>query len=272
KGVGEWIFHRKSRYGRQVQTFFPSVVHTQDKLGEVGKLVLEKIQNTKIETDPFPHLVVDKLFPDDYYKELLRKFPSKDQMIPISETARTGSAYSNRLVTLFEKEHFKRLDIAKREFWRELGAWLYHEEFMQGVLDVFWPFIKDRVEEVSKLTGVSRISGDALIVNDQFGYGIGPHTDMLRRLITFLFYLPPDDQFRRHGTSIYVPVEKGFESDGTRHFERGLFKQRALVEFVPNRLLLFVRTNNSFHGVEKIEQAGIDRPLLINNIRLLDVK
>jgi len=42
------------------------------------------------------------------------------------------------------------------------------------------------------------------------------------------------------------------------------------VEVLPNRQLAFPKTERSFHGVEAIERQGVNRPLLINNIRLLN--
>ena len=39
------------------------------------------------------------------------------------------------------------------------------------------------------------------------------------------------------------------------------------VEFVPNRLVAFPKTDCCFHGVEPVDLPGIDRRLLIYNVR-----
>lgn len=39
------------------------------------------------------------------------------------------------------------------------------------------------------------------------------------------------------------------------------------VEFVPNWLLAFPKSERCFHGVEPVELPGIDRRLLIYNVR-----
>ena len=42
------------------------------------------------------------------------------------------------------------------------------------------------------------------------------------------------------------------------------------VEFMPNRLLVFPKTERSFHGVQQINEQGVNRPLRINNVRVLN--
>ena len=119
-------------------------------------------------------------------------------------------------------------------------------------------------------TSVLRARGDALLVNDQTNYAIGPHTDAPHRLVTFLFYLPRDESMRELGTSVYRPKDPNFVCWGGPHHPADQFDLVRTVEFLPNRLLTFPKTERSFHGVEQIHRAEVNRPLLINNIRLLN--
>ena len=57
---------------------------------------------------------------------------------------------------------------------------------------------------------------------------------------------------------------------GGPHYPFEEFTRQETVEFLPNRLLMFVRTGKSFHGVESIELPNADRRLVINNVRLID--
>jgi hypothetical protein len=115
-----------------------------------------------------------------------------------------------------------------------------------------------------------KVHGDALIVSDRTNYSIGPHTDVTRRLITFLFYMPKDESLAELGTSIYEPVDPHFECDGNAHHSFENFCCRETVSFLPNRALIFVRNNRSFHGVEQITRENPERHLVINNIRIAD--
>lgn len=271
KDVGEWIFRRKSANAHVAHTVVPPIVRRTERAQTLAQHVLARIRDARLATEPFPHIVVDDVFPPDYYAEIQRLFPRDEQMIPLSETGRTGNAYRERLVTLFDETGFARLDEEQRRFWGEFGGWLYSPEFINGVIETFWPHVKDRLQAVSRLSGIARVRGDALLVSDQTNYAIGPHTDAAHRLVTFLFYLPQDARHQQHGTSIYRPKDPNFRCAGGPHYPFGLFDKQETIAFMPNRLLTFVRTDQSFHGVEAIQDQEIVRHLLINNIRLADV-
>jgi hypothetical protein len=103
-------------------------------------------------------------------------------------------------------------------------------------------------------------------VRDTADYSIKVHTDIKKKAITLLFYLPHDLSTLNYGTSVYVPKDQGsvpFESDGTRRFEFELFEKVYTAPFMPNSVFGFKRANNSFHGVER-QGSGIRNVLLYN--------
>ena len=270
-GVGEWIFSRRSPEERVAHTMVPTVVEQTEETHAFALNLLDRMESVEILTTPFPHAVIENIFPPDYYEQILRHFPSDAQMIPLSETGRTnGNAAQQRLVTLFNEEGFDRLSPEQRHFFKHLGGWLYSPAFINGAIKLFWPHVKDRLTEVSKLLGWARVRGDALLVSDQTNYRIGPHTDAAHRLITFLYYLPHDERFREFGTSIYSPKDPQFTCQGGPHHPFDGFHLEKTIPFLPNSLLMFCRTDQSFHGVEPIQAQNITRHLLINNIRLVD--
>ena len=110
--------------------------------------------------------------------------------------------------------------------------------------DVFWSGVKKLMED---FYGVSlRIQ----LCRDLPGYSIGPHTDSTREPATMLFYLAKDQTMQDHGTSIYLPKTRNFTSDGTVHHNRSDFDLHYTAPYVPNSVFGFVRSDNSFHGVE----------------------
>lgn len=270
KDVGEWIFHRRGKNDHVAHTIIPPVVTQTASTREFALKMVDRIKTTQIETEPFPHVVIDDIFPSDYYEQIQLNFPSDHQMIPLSETGRTGNSYKERLVTLFDEPGFARLTEEQRKFWSHFGGWLYSPEFINGVIQHFWPHVEDRLQAFSQLLGWARVRGDALLISDQTDYAIGPHTDAAHRLITFLFYMPQDDRYKQHGTSIYTPKDPAFTCKGGPHYPFEPFMREKTIPFTPNKLLMFVRTDRSFHGVEAIQDQYITRHLLINNIRLAD--
>jgi hypothetical protein len=147
---------------------------------------------------------------------------------------------------------------------------MYSDVFLNAFVAKFASALGPRLDRILASSDALRVRGDALLVNDQTNYAVGPHTDAPHRLVTFLFYLPKDDSMRDLGTSVYRPKDSNFVCWGGPHHPFEKFEHVRTVEFLPNRLLAFPKTEKSFHGVERIEREGINRPLLINNIRLLN--
>jgi FkbM family methyltransferase len=273
EGVGEFIFRRGTRraivnpLGRK----FAIETAPTPRGRRVLEHVLERVATAAIVDDPFPYTVIDRIFPDDYYAEMLDHFPQSESLRPIGETGRVGrDAYRERNVVLFTNEEFARMSVEQQVFWREFAGWMYSDLFLNLFVLKFQRALEPRLRNILADSAALRARGDALLVNDQTNYAIGPHTDAPHRLVTFLFYLPKDDSMRELGTSIYRPKEADFVCWEGLHYPHEQFELVRTVEFLPNRLLTFPKTERSFHGVEQVRRDNVNRPLLINNIRLLN--
>jgi FkbM family methyltransferase len=273
EGVGEFIFRRG---------VLPPAMDTLNRKFAIttaptarGRAVLDHVMQrvaaaTVIE-DPFPYAVIDRIFPDDYYAEMLAHFPKPDSLRPIGETGRVAKDnYRDRLVVLFTDEEFERMTGKQQRFWREFAGWMYSDLFLNLFVLKFHHALEPRLCRILANGPLLRARGDALLVNDQTNYAIGPHTDAPHRLVTFLFYLPKDESMKELGTSVYRAKDPNFVCWGGPHHPSKQFDLVRTVEFLPNRLLTFPKTERSFHGVEQIHRTDVNRPLLINNIRLLN--
>jgi FkbM family methyltransferase len=93
------------------------------------------------------------------------------------------------------------------------------------------------------------VSGDftdeTLLIRDLPGYKIGPHTDSPVKVISALFYLNGQE-----GTSLYTPKNKEFRCKGGPHYSFDEFEKVGTMQFTPNSMFAFLKTDNSFHGVE----------------------
>ena len=83
-----------------------------------------------------------------------------------------------------------------------------------------------------------------------------------------LFYLPRDESQSHLGTSIYVPEDAGFACPGGPHHPFELFRRVYTMPYVPNTLFAFLKTQNSFHGVEPLTGAAVRRDLLLYDIKV----
>lgn len=273
EGVGEFIFRRgvasseRPTFGRSV-----NIVPPRSEQGwRVLKHVLDRVAHAELVNDPFPYLVVDEVFPPDYYAQMLEHFPTADSLVPLGQSGRVPSnAYKERHVVLFNDEDFTRLPPAQQAFWAAMAAWMYSDPFVNAFVTRFAEALQPRLAKILAAEGALRTRGDALLVEDHTRYAIGPHTDAPHRLVSFLFYLPEDGSNRDLGTSIYRAKDPDFVCWGGPHHTFEPFERVRTVEFLPNRLLAFPKTERSFHGVEAITRSDVRRRLLINNIRLLN--
>ena len=175
----------------------------------------------------------------------------------------TSGAYKERMVLEFAPERLARLDDTRREFWQQVLRMLLDLRLNRSILDKFHDELATRFfpQEIP-----AEAIGDLCLVSDRLGYAIGPHTDAPSRLVSLLFYLPTDSRLKHRGTSFYRPIVANFRSADGRHHPFHLFHRIRTVDFVPNRLLMFPKTDTSFHGVERIEDLGTDRRVLSYNI------
>lgn len=227
--------------------------------------VLERIAAAPVLREPFPHCVIDDVFPEDFYESIIDRWPEEKSWQSLPESGRVSKGhYAERQVVLMNGPGYARLDGERCEFWSaQVGGWLLGEGFRAAVLEKF----ARELEQSGFGAPFGTTSGDALIVSDRTSYAIGPHTDAVHRLVSLLFYLPEDAAFRRFGTALYAPLDPAFRCRGGLHHRFDLFRRVKTVEFVPNRLVAFPKSDSCFHGVERVDLPGIERRLLIYNVR-----
>jgi hypothetical protein len=232
----------------------------------VEEHVLYRIANAPVREYPYPHVYAESVFPDDFYAALRRNWPGPERLVSLAQTGRvTKGAYEQRYIMPLVPAEIEALPEGPREFWRELAAWLLGERFLQTMVAKFSPYVAERFG--GSLEGVY-FGAESLVVRDRTDYSLGPHTDKANRLLSLLFYCPQDDSARHLGTSLYVPRDPSFRCPGGPHYPRELFTRVTTMEYRPNTLFAFVKTDRSFHGVEPIGEEGVLRDLLLYDIRV----
>lgn len=227
--------------------------------------VLYRIANAPIKPFPFPHIYVQDVFPPDFYRELRTHLPPAEVCQDLKALKRVGAGYPDtRLVMVITPENIQKLPDPSRSFWDRIGRWLLGGAFGQVMASKFAEFLGQRFGDLRQ----TRFQDEALLVQDYSTYSLGPHTDSPAKVLSFLFYLPPDDALAHLGTSIYVPKDPGFRCPGGPHYGFEKFDRMATMPYLPNTLFAFLKTDNSFHGVEPIQDAGVRRDLLLYDIML----
>lgn len=232
----------------------------------VEEHVIYQIANAPIREYPFPHIYVEAVFPQDFYAALRRNWPTSSHLVSLGSTGRVSKgAYAERFILSLDQAEVGRLPDALRGFWTEVGEWLLAPRFLDALIEKFERYIRKRF---GNDLGSLRYAAESLIMRDQTNYKLRPHTDSPDHLLSLLFYCP-DDESRKHlGTTIYTPLNPDFRCPGGPDHPREMFRRVTTMEYRPNTLFAFLKTDNSFHGVEPIHDADVMRDLLLYDVRV----
>ena len=187
--------------------------------------VIKKIIDALIIKEPYPHILISGIFPDEFYSVLLEQIPKVSAYTPKTKYGKT--------MTL---ENFDILDEEKKKFWKEVYGFLRSDKFASILLKKF---------NISK-NGVS----DLFLHKDLENFEFRPHRDTHSKLVTYLFYLPEDSSLSQLGTHILVPKKGVVIKKTTEHQDWELFETVKMSEYVPNSFFAFAPHENSFHAVK----------------------
>jgi hypothetical protein len=219
--------------------------------------VTEAVRRAQLQRFPFPHIVVENLFPRDFYAALVRGIPPVQlfEDKPVNKQQLTvpfalAPAYGRRVWTYMTDVVAERVISPNLldKFREPLSEWIAAN----------WPQMSDNpLGPPMELHGSS-----GRIMLRRRGYNIPPHRDPKWGFITCLIYLPRPGDLETWGTSLYT-VEGDEEARGALpHWIDG--SQCRLVAEVPfrrNSALIFLNSTGA-HGAtipDDAEPADLER-------------
>jgi len=214
-----------------------------------------RLRASEVVPEPYPHYYLENVFPNDFYRTLLRHLPE-------------STAYQNLFeVTTLKLDHFRyrdqrnlsdgwteKLPAELKDFWNRFNEWFLGPDLAEAVLDSFGEPLRARLGEEKSWPAVSV---ESQLIRHRAGYFLGPHSDLHTKLVVLLVYLAPDESARHLGTSIYRPKEPGFTCPNSAHHPFEDFVRVATVPYKPNSLLAFLRSDVSFHGLEPLSEQDV---------------
>ena len=249
--------------------------------------ILEHINNSikqaQVDLEPFPHMYIQNFFEEKFYTKLLDSLPEKEKFVPINKTGSVSKDYpEERFIFNINSEILKSFKGKDQEVFSDIVNGFFSNDFFNSVFSKFKSTIDERIknfsEEEIKLFGKNNFNfeGRIALVKDYTKYQLGAHTDSPNKFLTFLFYLPRDETIREIGTSLYKPLNKNkttsFSSHYTMKETKNNFVETKKTEFLPNSVLIFPRTNYSYHGVSSINIGSKERNLLLLNFYFKTIK
>lgn len=181
----------------------------------------------KVETDPFPHVVIENALEENYYKRLLETRPKPHEILRGREL---GPNQRLDLPT----------DLATTilsPIWRSFCIHHSSPRFADKAFNLFG--VRPEKYTIRCQPGLNTPSPGLSRVR-------GPHLDNPRELMAGLFYMPTDE-----GGDLEIYRWR----DGPRKFHGKLEVEDSCVELVktikysPNTYVMFLNTENSLHGV-----------------------
>jgi len=220
-----------------------------------------KFGNAPINGFPFPHLYVQDIFSDIFYSQIQKNLPDHNLLtsMPDLYPEELGfEAHKDRYVMdLMREESINKIEKDKQEFWRGLGDNFKNGKLSDLLRNKFQYYLNMRFKLIENVSFLSEIK----LINDRKNYASSPHTSHPRKVVSVTFHLPTDFSQKLSGTSIYIPQDLNFiaQNKEYKHYPHEHFHKVITMPFLPNSAFCFIKTNNSFHGVEKLEMEDTDR-------------
>lgn len=106
-------------------------------VNKLTDFVANSVQNAHSDDAPFHHLRFDRVFPDDFYAEILEAMPVADDYRAMSGKSKTGSSRpdgkpTRAKIDLFP-EYIRHLPPMKREIWDAAGRALRSKELEKAL-------------------------------------------------------------------------------------------------------------------------------------------
>jgi hypothetical protein len=224
--------------------------------------IRKRLQMARVGMWPFPHLVVDDLWPDELVHMVAAAWPA-DEAFSVNNNGRRANLELQPTKNA-DSGRYKRLTREQRAVW-ELVTREIH-----GSLVGPW-LVEQFRDEVSARHEALRAHASALPfdVSDDWrvtpgriqlrgpGYDLRPHADPAMYVVTALYYM--GGAAEAQGTVLYRPerpltIEEWAREGRTAYFhDAGVGCTEAVrVPFAPNRLLAFVNGPGSAHGIDKL--------------------
>ena len=203
--------------------------------------VANSVRNALAHDAPFYHLQFERVFPDDFYAEMLEGMPVTEDYRAMSGKSKMGSSRpdgkpTRTKIDLFP-EYIRHLPPEKRMVWDVVGRALCSEPVKAAFVRKLAPALARRFGPNYAKMGMYPI---AILTRDVPGYKIDPHTDSRWKGITVQLFLPRDASHPHIGTIFHEKL-----SDGS-------LPKRIQMKFAPNTGYAFAVGNDTWHSADPV--------------------
>lgn len=228
---------------------------------QVRNHIEEKFQQAELHLLPFPHLIIDAIFPDSVYEKILEYnlFRQNDGEEWASRAAmrkiKTRTPYDHRRQINFHANDEFDATAEQREFWDCLSACFLEDNwFIDLVYHKFPDYFVIRFGEYFEPGNYGSFNRQLFLQRHEPGYFIGPHTDIPTRIFTCIFSFADAPGFDSYGTQLLRHKDPRKRCWGNDHYGFEDFELVKTSPYLPNHFLLFFKTTQSFHAVKTVDE------------------
>jgi hypothetical protein len=208
---------------------------------DLSEFVAESVQKARTDDDPFYHLAFDRVFPPDFYAEMLRTIPKENDYRAMSGKSKMGSSRpdgkpTRTKIDLFP-EYIRHLPSEKFAVWDVVGRALRSDEVRNALTQKLGRGLQKRFGQNFANVGMYPVP---ILTRDIPGYRVFKHTDSLWKGITVQLYLPADDSNTHIGTIFHDRLP-----DGTK-------PKKKQMPFTPNSGYAFAVDNDTWHSAKPV--------------------
>src|SRR5438445_4311884 len=205
------------------------------------RFVVNSVQTAPADDAPFHHLQFDRVFPDDFYTEMLEAMPVAEDYRAMSGKSKMGSTRpdgkpTRAKIDLFP-EYIRHLPPKKRAVWDVAGRVLRSKELEKAFVQRLAPGLERRFGGNFAKVGMYPVP---ILTRDIPGYRIFKHTDSLWKGITVQLYLPSDNSHTHIGTIFHEELPDGSKP------------KRTQMPFAPNTGYAFAVWNDTWHSAKPV--------------------
>lgn len=208
---------------------------------DLTEFVAGSVQNAREGSVPFYHLQFERVFPPDFYEEMLRTMPDENDYRPMSGKSKMGSSRpdgkpTRTKIDLFP-EYIRHLPAEKLAIWDLVGRVLRSDQIKTALMRKLGPGLQKRFGKNFSNVAMYPVP---ILTRDIPGYRVFKHADSLWKGITVQLYLPPDNSHANIGTIFHERMP-----DGTK-------PRRAKVPFAPNSGYAFAVGDETWHSADPV--------------------
>ena len=222
----------------------------------------------EIINDPFPHTINKKIFSKKLWQEINENWPDKKFFETYADghnrTKKCSGRFGLYIMGYSAKNFLKKIG-TKGKFWKNFSNFKLKDNIKKKFF-LFLPYFRKRFEEVYDKV---ELQSFAVLVYTNKQIKVRVHTENPSVLMSGLIY-KNNNLDTNSGTTFYKSIKEKKYS-GVKFLNSSNFKIFKKIPFKNNYELCFIKTNNSFHGVEKTFIKNNQERCSINwHLRLTD--